>query len=111
MNDIEKYIDFALKNNFIHNHMNTIKQLVKYWDINDNDKTDKYTLHWLIQTKEFIEAVARWLINFQSKWQLGDTYNLDFNDRIRYITFEQAIAIRENKLWDFITNLLPKWKI
>ncbi len=110
MKEIERYIEFAIENWYRRDLLNPEIRLFTYtcsllldcrlkWNIELN-------LIQEITSKEFIEAIARGLIDFQSKGMFGDTYNLDFDDRVRYITFEQAIAIRDNKLEDFITNLL-----
>ena len=59
----------------------------------------------LITSKEFIVAIAKWLRIIH--WRQYLTHGLD--DLIDDITTEQAIAIRDCKLDDFINNIL-KWK-
>lgn len=101
---IEKYIQFAIENWFIHNHMINIKTIAKYWDINNPDKLDRYTLYWLFQTKEFIEAIARWL----HLWDNLIRVKIDsiFNKLIDDITFGQAKAIRDWTLEKFILLII-----
>jgi len=124
MDEIEQYIQFAIDNGYIHYQMNILLILARKWDLKNTDKTDIYTVYWLIQQKEFIEAIARG-IEKQSdeEWFLlkewGDWTSCTYwlytewywpEDRIEIelisdVTHYQAIAIRENKLEEFITNL------
>lgn len=55
-----------------------------------------------ITSKPFIEAVARGINPTMKNWSMW------LNIEIDWITTKQAIAIRDNKLPDFINNLLPK---
>jgi len=70
-----------------------------------------------ITSKEFIKAIARWIRkNSKSKkvesykWIIIqyyiDTYIIDETDLIEWITTQQAIAIRDNKLDLFIKKIL-----
>ena len=55
-------------------------------------------------SKEFIEAIARWLYI----WDKSVRVKIDsvFNKLIDDITFEQALAIRDNKLEEFILSII-----
>ncbi len=66
-----------------------------------------------IMSKPFIEAVARGINKEWIKidcdfiywgWSMEASCELHTDDKI---AFEQAIAIRDNKLEEFITNILP----
>jgi len=72
----------------------TIQEQYKF-----NLTCDKYNLIALITSKEFIEAIARW-INKRLHYKITYTsWQLDV------ITTKQAIAIRDDKLEEFIINL------
>lgn len=84
--------------------------------INDDDWGCAYVLNLieLITSKEFIEAIGRGL---KEKWWYEDvlwlwgfTHKSDFNNFIVELTHIQADAIRDNKLEEFINNLL-RWII
>ena len=102
MKEIERYIQFAIDNGYFHNQMVTLQCLWKRWDLRDRDKTDIFLVYWLIQQKEFIEAIARGLYettdyrNTQSEWRV------DYHKLLE----DQAHAISENELEAFITKLL-----
>lgn len=67
-------------------------------------KINKTTLsvYELITSKPFIEAVARGINPTMKNWSMW------LNIEIDWITTKQAIAIRDNKLPEFINNLLFK---
>lgn len=115
METIQRYIEFAIENEYTD------------W-ISDKFDVENNTIQWyeypvwvvsetnLIETitsKEFIEAVARGienksekegcLINTKIRWIgcVDDSYEI-----VEKITHMQAIAIRDNKLEEFINNLL-----
>ena len=87
---IDKYIQFAIDN---------------WYDEYDMEwylfmETLKWPRHYVnvITSKEFIEAVARWLM--ENIW----FYDLD--KIINVLTKDQAIAIRDWKLEEFILELI-----
>lgn len=115
---IEKYIQFAIDNGY------------KLWWIEEIDrdflnslKENDLMYTFVITSKEFIEAVARGAIKRKPLWW---EYTIFYSkiDIERYplcdwvnnkevmksiiddITYYQAIAIRDNKLEDFINNIL-----
>ena len=108
---IERYIQFAI-DNWMSMRVN--------WDLITFNKFDYYQtwrvilrlnnisldcdLFALITSKEFIEAVARWIY----MWNNPVRVKIDniFNQIIDNITTEQSIAIRDKKLEDFILEIL-----
>lgn len=138
MNEIEKWIQFAIDNWYIittKTWLPTDSAGVCWINEEDNVcieyKRNKSTghvfinLYKLITSKEFIEAMARWIYN---SWDIISKDGLIINhiietsiwesfykrDWTKYIwrlenriTKEQAIAIRENELEEFIINILP----
>ena len=123
MNEIKRYIQFAIDNEYdIRSEDYDIKDGTIYF----NDAEDLVNIEKIITSKEFIESIARgiskkvwkdeynemvdrWLLN---KWYDWDVYSLkEVNQRlldtkIHYITLEQAIAIRDGTLDECINNLL-----
>lgn len=72
----------------------------------DNIQVDEYIdIINLITSKTFIEAIARWIdqIRIHKIFNGHDTYWWDMQDKI---VFKQAIAIRDNTLDNFITEIL-----
>jgi hypothetical protein len=59
----------------------------------------------MIMRPEFIEAIARG--KSEAMWMLAKWLHTK-DSIVEYITIKQAIAIRDNKLPEYITNLL--WK-
>jgi hypothetical protein len=57
----------------------------------------------VITSKPFIEAIARGVLETDFEWKKELLLEV-----INIITTKQAIAIRDNKLEEFINNLLPK---
>lgn len=134
---IEKYIQFAIENWY--------NWFWKFDISNDNDwlPSDwiwitfysldvdyfgyerieaEYILEQLITSKDFIEAIAKWIKkeveethwNSLLEWCVSMVYRwvrcIEWDDALIYdITTQQAIAIRDNKLEEFITNLLDLW--
>lgn len=106
---IEKYIQFAIDNWF--KDLDWYKFLwLKYeidhilWEFETNNWNYTTQLLWdniieIIMSKEFIEAVARWL---KDNWIQKEELSVI----IDWLTITQAIAIREWKLEEFINNLL-----
>jgi hypothetical protein len=110
---IEKYLQFAIENwykwlpkwttikefRFFINE----KEVFETWSLNTLSITD------IITSWPFIEAIFRgWYDKYDfDKWMRNkfDTYWWSDIDKI---TFAQAIAIRDNKLDEFIKDLLPK---
>ena len=58
----------------------------------------------IITSKSFIEAIARWIRNNETKWEQDEmnTYSDHILRTIDNITTQQASAIRDNKLEEFI---------
>ena len=102
--------------------MKTIKEYIEFWIENGYERLwqedtkfeydwttdcvtlpkDEYRYDYIIPyiTRiDFIEAIARWL-----ELELQDTFDLEAIEN--NICTTQAIAIRDNKLEEFITNLL-----
>ena len=129
-NKIKEYIQFAIDNGYYAGVTFTklkIEKNVKfvYEEADeDRDMCESYSeCEWLyilnfiadvwtgyknitdiITSKPFIEAIARGIIE-KTKQIQGEWSFLDLNKIIDEITTEQAIAIRDNKLEEFITNL------
>ena len=115
MNEIERYIQFAIDNGYREedfwkeqenclwkfDYLEIDIQLYhidRFWD---EHITIQQNIIACITSKPFIEAVARGINKEEFRIEV----------LIEQITTEQAIAIRDNKLDTFITNLLwTKWK-
>ena len=104
---IEKYIQFAIDNWFKIKKLNIKKYCLMsniwawycevyihfdYWENNFKN----INLIELITSKEFINAVASWIIN-EYWFCTQETYDL---------TIKQALAIRDNKLEEFILSII-----
>lgn len=94
---IEKYIQFATNNGY--KHKGELENIQRY------EKCSSEILTYKFIKKEFIEAIARG-IHKEEKDDDWEIIPLSFTELD--ITIQQAIAIRDNKLEEFITNLL-KW--
>ena len=101
---IKKYIEFAVNNWF--NECNLPKKLRKIKITKTKNRTFVriiwmpwfcmfYSIQELITSREFIESITRWLKKLD--WFI--VYWID------WFTVDQAIAIRENKLEEFIKEL------
>jgi len=149
MNEIEKYIQFAIDNEYKPewlkgNHKSDIKKHLSIknwieleWNLNlwvnfankvnwifiyDKYFNEYYLLEKEITSKEFITAITRWLMKEVKKesidWSSPIFYVFDKFElvskkkvnikrgMIREITTNQAMAIKDGELEDFITNLL-----
>jgi len=116
---IEKYIKFAIDNWYwkLDNDWKIKTNIItQEKDYNDEICLDE-TLHWtfilywccdvwcdiislenIITSKEFIEAIEKWMI---------EKLELDYDaDLIDDITIKQSLAIRDNQLDSFIKNIL-----
>jgi hypothetical protein len=114
MKKIEQYIQFAIDNGLFKRpkwynwYYENKFHLTNYWEVafrntiiviksklNKRDEYiyEEYNLIALITSGIFIEAIAR---GVTKEWLLNAEYD---------ITTQQAIAIRDNKLPEFITNL------
>lgn len=122
---IEKYIQFAIDNWYKFNVEYNYNRIVRFEyreaqrDVVFTTNT-YFSIFWhieLITSKEFIEAVARWLdkvdINSLHWWKIYITrlrwffiWNYDSPNLVDTITHKQAIAIRDEKLEEFINNLI-----
>jgi len=122
---LEKYIQFAIDNNLIVSWEKITRfdfttkhhglfMFYKYPNETIDDFFD-FNLIELITSKEFIEAVARGVAKknleirtkYENDWVIYKWPSLVlWEDLIDYITSGQAIAIRDNKLEEFIINLL-----
>lgn len=109
-NNITKYIQFAIYNDYkFPNQINQLFHIENNWkDINIED-VDWFILYSeniieIITSKPFIEAIARGIIEISRQIQWEWSF-LDLNKNIEEITLNQAIAIRDDKLEEFITNL------
>lgn len=134
MKTIKEYIQFAINNGYpIYSLWKEIEKVYKnnmwflsvrivrlYWNM---EVRFSISLYELITSKPFIESIARWLyenwIQINSTWLSIDTiietsiwesfYKKDWTKYIsrleNRITTEQAIAIRDWKLEEFITKL------
>jgi len=125
---IKEYIQFAIDNGYPLQRNFELEDWYgftnsEYWDsfnvpsiliiYTENDEVTWYPINDIITSKSFIEAIARWL----SKKLLEEIIiwryrlvmcNAELEDLIETLTTEQAIAIRDNKLEDFIKNLITK---
>ena len=122
MKEIERYIQFAIDNglnfrNFKLHYNDTYIVAVHQEEVNKL-RALTYNLYELIASKPFIEAIARgyvennnptnyWEVEWIGKYK-SEHWGLNTYDEIfEQITILQAIAIRDNKLEEFITNILP----
>lgn len=135
MEEIERYIQYAVDNGFNLSIDNKFKIQSQY--LNDNDwivlhtfigefiRTWKWdntvfiSLEKILSSSKFIEAIAR---GMKKEWREIETKLQDYSrgydyldadiDDIEFIeefiTINQAIAIREEKLEEFISKLLTK---
>ncbi len=106
MKGIEQYIEFAIKNGYgwinkYHFNGADIEEI----HMNDDWRPWNISTTYIITSKEYLESVARGITD---RMILGweKTYTSEFLD---LLTHTQAIAIRDNKLPEYINNLLP-WK-
>ena len=136
---LEKYIQLAIDNGY--NGWNDKIEYISAWNtmvklIDKIGWTKVYDILELITSKLFIEAVANWILKTITSWEFKRLLNLpeytyksaddkqflfweyfswdstvDYKVLIAYITCNQAIAIRDRKLEEFINNLLNLWKI
>ena len=128
MKTIENYIQFAINNDFdlwdkaFYSNksiskivLNKNQELSYKWKIFynrvyfyyknnflDDELLCKINLFELITSKEFIEAIARGL-----EWNWKYTLKYENTYLLYDLTREQALAIRNNKLEEFIDDLLP----
>lgn len=103
MKTINKYIKFA-KDNWLELHSID-------WE---SKKLNSLDIIYLITSKKFIEAIARWIISREFSYSQFTEEKLWIkcdNQKwfIDILTFTQAIAIRDKELDIFIKNLL--WQI
>lgn len=122
MKTIERYIQFAIDNwyektlgyGFELSSKNEHNISVY---LNSNWIRESYNIVQLITSKPYIEAIAKGLVkkyNWQTidwmfwywAWEFDDSLNIELE--VDEITTNQAIAIRNNTLEEFIENLLPK---
>ena len=121
---IERYIQTAIDNWFNKiQKINNIEHNMYYMIDNDLFQIDWYTI-WhndicynfieLITSKEFIEAISEFLYNNNIiyRFSIKESAHMDLKENaidtsITHITRDQAKAIRDNKLEDFIK--LIKW--
>lgn len=120
---IEKYIQFAHINWFMNNQSYSTYWCevwkwdfsISYWYNKWNTFIETKYFHFieLITSKEFIEAIARWYIKTKIhsskalEENINNTINIFLQKYSDKITKEQAIAIRDNKLEEFIKTILP----
>ena len=101
---IERYLQFAIDNWF------AIEE--NYWDEPHAFYTLKsimeYNIIETITSWSFIEAISKGIwVNF-TVWRNEDMFEAYMKAQTEYITHKQADAIRDNKLDEFIKDLLPK---
>ena len=110
MTKIEKYIQFAIENRYEKDnylYFNRYEERRTHWvvfkDIEDWEESNE-NLYEVITSKPFIEAIARGIKykDYDFNYWMYDTNWWNIQDKI---TFFQAIAIRDNKLEEFINNL------
>lgn len=73
--------------------------IIEYFNINSNN------IYKFITSKQFIEAVARWMTKY---WCQTEDWEMVFKDKVKWIIVHQAKAIAEfewDTLEDFIINL------
>jgi len=117
---IKQYINFAIENwynllDWRRYKLNEIKDnFIIFYDEKKFENI-KYCLINCITSENFIEAVVRWLIkednidifiNSEFCKNAKFTWNYENLSEITILTIHQAIAIRDNKLEEFIINLL-----
>lgn len=114
METIKKYIQFAIDNWYKWNKKTLVKELrmhITDWLIFKTKDLNTLWIWNIITSKEFIEAVAKWLMDDEIivvfMWGKWINYMpIEIEHLIDDITTYQAIAIRDNKLEEFINNLL-----
>lgn len=110
MKQIEEFIQFAIENGYEKLTPYRISRLTTY----PKGKAFIY----IITSKPFIEAIDKGLQDLKYKkaelewYSICRTACVEINraatmNRIDELTKNQAIAIRDNKLEEFITNILP----
>ena len=62
-----------------------------------------YNLVALVSSKPFIKALSKWYSKKLNRYKISE-----LEEDYQYITIQQAIAIRENKLAEFFNNLINK---
>lgn len=99
---IEAYIQMAEKNWYKNNIQLWV---ISRWYNDDGSEYVKTISNFTeeITSKEFIKAIAISLSDGLLECQVRQS-----EEDYEYITTEQAIAIRDNKLPDFIQSILPK---
>ena len=130
MNNIKEYIELAIENGFEEADYIWWISWNNLWHA-DHDYSEIYgefveggsedyksgftSIIDIITTKKFIEAIARGLVIHYGEYKDRLTTNKDKTELImksyietefEVITIKQAIAIRDNKLEEFIKNLL-----
>lgn len=121
MKTIEKYIQFWIENGLIKNFLKEdYEEITKLeiWDkniyISINIKpwytaSETFNLIELITSKEFIGAIARGINKIKWDfyiWRVLTNTEFDSESTEEILTTEQAIAIRDGELEEFITKLL-----
>ena len=110
---IKKYIEFAIENGydaFIIKASYNRSGYMSRWEFEEFSPTDESFYTPIITSKPFIEAITRGVIKNNVELNNYYYYNEDWcylnlwEEDI--ITIKQSIAIRDNKLEEFITNLL-----
>lgn len=109
MKRIEDYIQFAIDNHlkidwWVKWDIEFIIQW-EYWDMINVEFCEKNgplivreNLKELITSKEFIDAIYKWLKNCENTW-----WNASKHKNLKdFLTYKQSIAIRENTLNEFI---------
>jgi hypothetical protein len=118
MKEIKDYIQFAIDNWLSRWKIFKIEDHYVIFRRFDIDLWKRYNIIDFITWKEFIEAIARWTLDIEKdKKDWDESYvRLNFKNTtnaekvwreqcIDQITFDQAIAIRDWKLKEFIKNL------
>lgn len=113
---IKKYIQFAIDNGLIENHTSETSEFEIHGKYEFVIRFSSQKSWWVYSSDildiEFIEAIARGVIRGTfSKNALEENIQHAFNHsifttRVNQITTDQAIAIRDDKLPEFITDLL-----
>ena len=117
---IKEYIQFAIDNfdnrnwelvlwwinkiEYIDHNWLLHYESIWYWTWEDAPTWLWIPLHTLITSKPFIEAVARGVCKTPRNAQMR--LACQANKMVDAITKKQAVVIRDNKLEEFITNLL-----
>ena len=109
MNQLERYIQFAIDNGYRRFKYedtkdsfwieNISKDFKTVWLESENSMEQYVNITELITSKDFIESVSIWC---EKLW----TLQWSRRTNVDYITIKQAIAIRDNTLDTFITALL-----